>query len=162
MALFSIDKLNGNKLEPIKNIPFELEKEIQAITEQNLDIIFGLEFVQTEFPVNNFRIDTLAFDKQTNAFALIEYKKDKNISVIDQGYAYLAQLLNNKADFVLNYNEKKKGSLKKSDVDWTQSKVIFISPSFTYFQKEAINFIDLPIELWEIKRLKQNIKLQPN
>ena len=30
--------------------------------------------------------------------------------------------------------------------------MIFISPSFTTYQKEAINFKDLPIELWEIKR----------
>lgn len=30
--------------------------------------------------------------------------------------------------------------------------IIFISPSFTPYQKEAINFKDLPIELWEFKR----------
>lgn len=43
-------------------------------------------------------------------------------------------------------------SLKRKDIDWSQSRVIFISPSFTTYQKEAINFKDLPIELWEIKR----------
>ena len=30
--------------------------------------------------------------------------------------------------------------------------MIFLSPSFTNYQREAINFKDLPIELWEIKR----------
>lgn len=39
-------------------------------------------------------------------------------------------------------------------MDWSQSKVIFISPNFTTYQKEAINFKDLPIELWEIKRFE--------
>ncbi|MDQ7084390.1 MAG: DUF5655 domain-containing protein [Sulfurovum sp.] len=29
---------------------------------------------------------------------------------------------------------------------------MFISPSFTTYQREAINFKDLPIELWEIKK----------
>ena len=31
------------------------------------------------------------------------------ISVIDQGYAYLSLLLNNNAEFILKFNENKKG-----------------------------------------------------
>lgn len=108
--------------------------------------------MKSEFNLNNFRIDTLAFDKDASAFVIIEYKRDKNFSVIDQGYAYLSLMLNNKADFILEYNENSKETLKRNDVDWSQSRVIFISPSFTTYQKEAINFKDLPIELWEIKR----------
>jgi predicted transport protein len=61
-------------------------------------------------------------------------------------------MLNNKADFILEYNENNKDTLKRDDIDWSQSRVLFISPSFTTYQKEAINFKDLPIELWEIKR----------
>lgn len=59
MALYKIDK----KLQYIKENPFRLEKEIQDLTESNLKTIFGLEFVKSEFALNNFRIDTLAFDK---------------------------------------------------------------------------------------------------
>jgi hypothetical protein len=58
-------------------------------------------------------------------------------------------MLNNKADFILEYNENCKDTLKRDDIDWSQSKVIFVSPSFTTYQKEAINFKDLPIELWK-------------
>jgi len=68
MALFKI----GHKLEYIKEKPFKLEKEIQSLTEQNLNTIFGLDFVKSEFALNNFRIDTLAFDKDANAFVIIE------------------------------------------------------------------------------------------
>lgn len=150
MALFGID--NKNKLELIKELPFKLEKEIQNITELNLASIFGLEFVRSEFSLNNFRLDTLAFDNESSSFVIIEYKRDKNFSVIDQGYAYLALMLNNKADFILEYNENNQNTLKRDDVDWSQSRVLFVSPSFTAYQKEAINFKDLPIELWEVKR----------
>jgi len=132
--------------------PFKLEKDIQSLTEKNLKSIFGLDFVKSEFSLNNFRIDTLAFDKDAGTFVIIEYKRDKNFSVIDQGYAYLSLMLNNKADFILEYNENSTETLKRNDVDWSQSRVIFISPSFTTYQKEAINFKDLPIELWEIRR----------
>ena len=150
MALFKID--NNEQLEHIKEDPFKLEKDIQPLTEKNLKSIFGLDFVKSEFSINNFRIDTLAFDKDAGSFVIIEYKRDKNFSVIDQGYAYLSLMLNNKADFILEFNENSKEPLKRNDVDWSQSRVIFISPSFTTYQKEAINFKDLPIELWEIKR----------
>lgn len=150
MALFKID--NNERLENIKEQAFKLEKDIQSLTEKNLKLIFGLNFVKSEFSLNNFRIDTLAFDKDAGTFVIIEYKRNKNFSVIDQGYAYLSLMLNNKADFILEYNESSKETLKRNDVDWSQSRVIFISPSFTTYQKEAINFKDLPIELWEIKR----------
>jgi len=150
MALYKIEK----KLEYIKEKPFRLEKEIQELTENNLKTIFGLEFVKSEFALNNFRIDTLAFDKEANAFVIIEYKRDKNFSVIDQGYAYLSLMLNNKADFILEFNENLDKTLKRTDVDWSQSRVLFVSPAFTNYQREAINFKDLPIELWEVKRFE--------
>jgi predicted transport protein len=156
MPIFVIKQ---NKLEKVKEIPFRSEKEIQRITEQNLKEIFGLEFVKSEVALGNLRIDTLAFDNETKSFVIIEYKKDKNFSVIDQGYAYLALLLNNKADFILEYNEFKNKSLKRGDIDWSQSRVIFISPQFTKYQRQAINFKDLPIELWEISKYENNTVL---
>lgn len=149
MTLFEINK---NNLNLIKEESFKLEKDIQALTEKNLSTIFNLRLVKSEFALNNFRLDTLAFDENSNAFVIIEYKKDKNFSVIDQGYAYLSLMLNNKADFILEYNENHQTSLKRDNVDWSQSKIIFISPAFTLYQKEAINFKDLPIELWEITK----------
>ncbi len=154
MALYKVIK--DSEIEIIKEKPFKLEKEIQAITEKNLSKIFNLILVKSELSINNFRLDTLAFDRQSNSFVIIEYKKDKSFSVIDQGYSYLSLMLNNKADFILEYNENTKSNLKRNEVDWSQSKVIFISPSFTIYQRESINFKDLPIELWEIKRFENN------
>ena len=152
MALYK----TGSKLEQIKEKSFRLEKEIQDLIEKNLNVILGLDFVRSEFSLNNFRIDTLAFDQEANAFVIIEYKRDRNFSVIDQGYAYLSLMLNNKADFILEFNESLNKNLKRDNVDWSQSRVLFVSPSFTNYQREAINFKDLPIELWEIKRYEND------
>lgn len=154
MPLFKIR--TKDKLEIVKEKKFKLEKEIQELTEQNLNSVFGLEFVRSEFSLNNFRLDTLAFDKVTNSFVIIEYKRDKSFSVVDQGYAYLSLMLNNKADFILEYNENNQHTLMRNDIDWSQSRVVFISPSFTTYQKEAINFKDLPIELWEINKFEND------
>jgi len=147
MPLFSHQ---DNKLKKIRKVDFKYESEIQKLTEDNLEEIFELEMVQSEFQLNNLRIDTLAFSKESNSFVIIEYKRGVNFSVIDQGYAYLALLLNNKADFILEYNEKMDSNLKRRDVDWSQSKVIFVSPQFTTYQRKSIEFKDLAFELWEI------------
>jgi len=154
-----IYKKNSNKLIPVREKRIDLEKTVQSLVEVNLEDVFGLQFVTTEFALNGLRIDTLAFDVETNAFVVIEYKRDKSFSVIDQGYAYLALMLNNKADFVLEYNERCKKNLRKDDVDWSQSRVIFVAQSFTKYQQEAMGFQDLPIELWEVRQYDEDLIL---
>jgi predicted transport protein len=147
---------NANQLKQVKEKPFKLERDIQNIFESNLQDIMGLLFVKSEFTIKNKRIDTLAFDKQTNAFIIIEYKRDKNYSVVDQGLTYLNLMLQNKAEFILTYNETLKDILHSKDVDWSQSRVAFVSPSFTENQISASDFKDFGIELWEIKQFENN------
>lgn len=141
-----------NGLTPIARDAFKFEKEIQSLIEANLDTLFGLEFVSSEFSVGEFRLDTLAYDAQNNSFVILEYKKGNSYSVVDQGYSYLSVMLNNKAEFILEYNEQTGKQLKRNDIDWTSSRVIFISPSFNTYQKNSVNFKDVPFELWEIRK----------
>lgn len=148
---------SGKELNRIKQVSFQLEKEIQDLTEKNLKDVFDLQLVKSEFSLNGLRIDTLAYDNENNSFVIIEYKRDKNFSVIDQGYAYLSLMLNNKADFILEYNENCDKNLKRENIDWSQSRVLFVSPAFSKYQQQAINFKDLPIELWEISQFENNL-----
>ncbi len=154
MKLFT---LKDKKLKGISNKPFKLEKEIQIIVENNLKELFGLQFVKSELTIKNFRLDTLGYDEENRSFVIIEYKKDRNYSIIDQGYTYLSLMLNNKSDFILEYNENCDKNLKRDDVDWSQSRVVFISPHFTEYQKHSINFKDVPFEIWEIKRFENGL-----
>lgn len=153
MALFN--NQNGI-LKEVKEKPFKLEKDIQKVFEANLSTIMGLELVKSEFTIKNRRIDTLAYDSQACAFIIIEYKRDKNISVVDQGFTYLSLMLENKADFIVEYNESLKRNLKREDVDWSQTRVVFVSTNFTENQKQATNFKDIAIELWEVKQFENN------
>ena len=157
MPIFKI--CDSYKLSQINELDFPLEKDIQKLIEKNAKTIFGSEFVTSEIQLSDLRIDSLLFDSESKSFIIIEYKKEKNFSVIDQGFAYLSLLLNNKAEFILIYNEKNQIPLKRDDVDWSQSKVLFISPYFTTYQRKAIEFKDLPIELWEIKLFSNDIIL---
>ena len=152
-----IFKIKDSKLGLVKEKQIGLEKHIQKLTEENLDTIFGWEFVASEFQVNSFFIDTLAFDPESKAFVIIEYKKNETFSVIDQGVAYLSQMLDNQANFILEYNERLEKNLKRKDADWSQSRVVFIADSFTRYQRNAIGFKDLPIELWEVKLFENGL-----
>ena len=55
-------------LQEINPKPFKFEKEIQTLVEENLNVLFGLNFISTEFPLDGLRIDTLAFDQVSKAF----------------------------------------------------------------------------------------------
>src|SRR5919112_5376556 len=155
MRIFSI---KDAKLVEITEEQFPLEREIQRLTEANLQELFNLVLVRSEFELHGLRIDTLAFDKDSSGFVIIEYKKDRNFSVVDQSVAYLNLMLNNKADFILEYNEVFSSEpLKREDVDWSQSRIIFIAPEFTRYQQYAIGFKDLGIQLWEVHKYNNGL-----
>lgn len=147
----------NSKLKILKEKPFNLEKEIQSLFEENLETISNLKFVKSEFVIKDYRIDTLAYDTEANAFVIIEYKRERNFSVIDQGITYLNLMLEYQANFIVEYNESCQENLKRNQVDWSQSKIIFVSSAFTDYQKQSTNFKDLAIELWEIRRFENDL-----
>lgn len=152
--LMQLFQVKNQQLQKINKDSFKLERDIQQVVEANMETLFGLEFVRSEFSVTEFRLDSLAYDEINNAFVIVEYKKGSSYSVVDQGYSYLSVMLNNKAEFILEYNERTGKQLKRSDVDWSFSRVIFVSPSFNTYQKNSVNFKDVPFELWEIKKFE--------
>jgi len=155
MDIYKLTK--NNKLGLIDLVKFDLEKDIQSVIENNTQELFGLKFIKSEFPVNGYRLDTLCFNDETKSFVIIEYKNTNSYSVVDQGFTYLSTMLNNKSDFVLEYNEVTGTSLKRDQIDWSQSRVIFVSPSFSQFQKDSVNFKDIPFELWEVKKYSDDL-----
>jgi len=154
MAMF---RRQNSKLLRVKENPFKKEKDLQKLTEDNLSIIFGLHFVETEYKVQNLFIDTLAFDPESKAFVIIEYKRDRSFSVVDQGFSYLSLMLNNKADFILAYNEVLNKNMRRENVDWSQARIIFIARSFTAHQQNAVNFKNMPFELWKVVQYENDL-----
>lgn len=147
--------LKNNK--ELKQKDFNNEKELQTFFENNIENVLGYKFIDTEFLVGDFRIDSLAFDEETKSFRIIEYKNVKNHSLIDQGYTYLKLMLERKADFVLQYNIKTKSSLTIQDIDWSQSRIIFVSPIYTSYQLNATDFKNIPVDLVKVTRYEDDI-----
>lgn len=146
-----IFKINSKKLEPISEKKIVLECDIQKLIENNLDQVFGYEFITSEVKINEFRFDTLAWNQETKAFVIIEYKKDRNFSIVDQGWAYLSLLVNNQDSFLVEYIEKTGKSLSRASVDWSQSRVVFVAPEFTSYQLQSIHFKNMAFDLYEVK-----------
>ena len=148
--------IKDRRLEKVNEIPFKDEGELQTIIDGNLKDVFGLVFIKAQYFLDDLRIDTVAFDPNNKSFVIIEYKNDANFSVVDQGYTYLNLLIDKKADFILLYREQTGEDLKKDDVDWTGTRVLFVSPKFTKYSVRAIN-TDLPIDLIEVHRYENNL-----
>ncbi len=154
MKVYKIE--SNDKLKKLNEKKIKLERDLQKTIEKNLNLVFDIELIKSEFTIKNRRIDTLAYDSETNSFIIIEYKKDRSKSIVDQGFAYLRLLLEYKADFVLLFNDVKKENKNLKDIDWSQSKIIFLTNRYLEYSKEALG-IDMPFELWEISRFDDDI-----
>lgn len=134
------------------------EKAIQNLIEKNLSSVFpGLEFLKTEYTIDGFRLDTVAFDTNNNSFAIIEYKNVKQKGAMEQVMGYYNLLQSKKEKFVMLYQRVKKRMLDH-EVDTDKSRVIIISPEFTDHQQQARE--QLPaIELYEITKYGEGIIL---
>lgn len=143
----------------LKQSEFKFEKDIQIFVENHIPDILGeeYEFVCTEFPVGDFRIDSLAFNIETKSFIIIEDKKVENKSLVDQGLTYLKLLRDRKADFILKYNEIKHTNYNVNDIDISQSKVIFFSPYYNKYQIYSSDYQNIPFDLYKVTKYEDDI-----
>lgn len=162
MNLFRIE---GQKLIPINETSFSLEVEMQRITEANLKTIFGLELVKSEYQLENYSFDTLAFNPETKAFEIIEYKKKEEKSIVEQGIAYFRVLSERQKEVLWDYNELKNSNLKLKDIAWNKTRIKFIAPEFTPYQKRALS-AESSFELYIVRKYGSTIigyeQVQPN
>ena len=143
MRLFDIKK---DTLTEVNSTPFKLEKDIQNLVEKNCESIFNCTFIETELTIGKYRLDSLCFDEENNSFVIIEYKKGKSYSVIDQGYTYLQLLLNNKSIIVPELI-----ALKKDNEFSISGKLN--SKNLNFKKKDLKNFIDNEFLVLNLKEI---------
>jgi len=141
IKLFNIS--STNKSTQIKAKSLRLEKQIQDIVEKNLEELFGVRFLASEYIIDSGRVDTLGLD-ENNCPVIIEYKLDSNSNVINQGLFYLDWFMEHKAEFDLLCREKL-GT--KVDIDWNNPRLLCIATDFNKYDDNAIKQINRNIEL---------------
>lgn len=91
------------------------------------------------------RIDTLGIDENFCP-TIIEYKRNSNANVINQGLFYLDWLMDHKAEFELLV-QRQFGQEAASQLDWSTPRLLCIAEDFTRYDIHAIQQINRNIEL---------------
>jgi predicted transport protein len=144
MPLF---ELANGPARQLKANRFGLERELQRSCEANLELFFGVRFIDTEFSTGGRqpgRIDTLGLDQDASP-TIIEYKRSQKDNVINQGLFYLDWLVDHKGDFIVAAQTKLG---KTIEIDWNHPRLILVAEEFTDYDKYAVNRIGANIELW--------------
>lgn len=149
MPLFKITP--DDQIKRYRASGFTLERQLQSLIENNLDEIFGVRFIATEFIIGGEqpgRIDTLGLDSE-GAPTIIEYKRDKNENVINQGLYYMNWLLDHRGDFVVAARDVLGANI---EVNWSHPRLIIIAQNYAKWDTYAVNRMGEGIELWEYVR----------
>lgn len=150
MALF---KINEKKIKKLIIKDLDLEKKLQELFEENLDEVLNIIFLAHEYTTSfGGRIDTLGVDKN-GAPVIIEYKKNHNDNVINQGLSYLKWLLDHKANFEILCKDRN----IEIDIDWDSPRVICIAESYNKFDLDTADILPINIELLKYRIYEENI-----
>ena len=156
MAELKLFKL-GNEVEELKSSSATIEKELQNIIEKNMYEFFGVRFLQSEYRIDNGRMDSIGID-ENNCPVIFEYKCHSNENVINQGLFYLNWLLEHKANFKLLVLEKL-GTEYAEKIDWSMPRVICIAGDFNKYDEEAIKQINRNVSLIRYKKYGSELLL---
>jgi hypothetical protein len=125
-----------------------LERDLQVLLERNLEAIFGVKFLASEYStgrVHRGRIDSLGLDENGSP-VILEYKRTTNENVINQGLFYLDWLMDHQAEFRILVEEQL-GRDAAMNIDWSTPRLICVANDFTKYDEHAVRQIDRNVEL---------------
>lgn len=148
MSDLKLYRVTGQAATELSSSASKLEKDLQRIVEQNLEALFGVRLLASEFstgPVHGGRMDSIGLDENGTP-VIFEYKRNVSESVINQGLFYLDWLLDHKGDFKVLVMEKL-GANVVSTIDFSAPRLICIANDFTRYDEHAIRQMGRAIEL---------------
>ena len=112
-----------------------LEKELQTVIENNMNIFFGVTFLASEYrTTDGGRMDSIGID-ENHCPVIFEYKRSAKENVINQGLFYLNWLLDHKDSFKVLVIEKM-GFKAANNIDWSMPRVVCVAGDFTKYDEE--------------------------
>lgn len=128
---------------------FYIEKKLQSIIEKNMSTFFGVRFVESEYRIDNGRIDSLGIDENNNP-VIFEYKRSSSENVINQGLFYMDWLVSHKDAFYVLVM-KKLGKEFADKIDWSMPRLYCVANNFTKFDENAIRQMSRNISLYRYR-----------
>jgi predicted transport protein len=157
VKLFRIAK--GEAIE-LYGAASDLEKRLQTLIENNLDVLLGVRFLATEYSTGKThagRIDSLGLDED-DCPVIIEYKRSTGENVINQGLFYLDWLMDHQAEFHLLVMNKL-GKKVAENIDWNAPRLICLAADFTRYDGHAVQQIKRNIELIRYRQFGDELLL---
>ena len=155
IKLFALD---AGSAKEILGTATALEKSLQNLIEQNLEVMLNIRLLGSEYstgPKHGGRIDTLGIDENASP-VIIEYKRATNQNVINQGLFYLDWLLDHQAEFKLLVLERLGTDVAKS-IDWTAPRLLCVAGGFTRYDEHAVEQMNRNIELIRYQRFGKDL-----
>jgi predicted transport protein len=154
----------NKELKKQKALSIDKEKVLQELIEKNLMEVLDMHFLETEY-VTTFggRIDTLAIDTNGSP-VIIEYKRNKNDNIINQGLSYLKWLQAQKVEFLEMLVQKRLGKelAERIKIDWKNPRIVCIAESYSKFDIDTVEVIPMRIELFKYRFYENSIfSLEP-
>ena len=158
MSDLKLFRLGNGTVSELSGGSVDLERSLQTLFEKNLEALLGVRFLETEFITSHGgRIDTLGID-ENGCPVIIEYKRDRNENVINQGLYYLDWLLDHRAEFQLLVMEQL-GQAVADGIDWSAPRLLCIAGGFTKYDEHAVKQMGRNIELIRYKRFGDDLLL---
>ena len=148
MSDLKLFRITNGSAQELKGKSVALEVSLQRLIEANMETLFGVRFLATEYSTgakHRGRIDFLGLD-ETGSPVIFEYKRAVNESVINQGLFYLDWLVDHKGEFKLLVMEKLDPAVA-ADIDWRNPRVICVASGFTRYDENAVMQMSRSIEL---------------
>jgi predicted transport protein len=160
MSDIKLFRINKGAVEELSGGPVKLEKNLQRLLEEHLDEFLRVRFLATEYSTGKThggRIDTLGLD-ENGCPTIIEYKRNSNANVINQGLFYLDWLMDHQAEFELLVL-KKFGEDDANKIDWSAPRLMCMAEDFTRYDTHAVQQINRNIELIRYVRFGDDLLL---
>jgi predicted transport protein len=148
MSDIKLFRIGDEQVEELAGTSSKLERSLQRLIESNLSSFLGVNFLASEYSTgrrHGGRIDTLGID-ENGCPVIIEYKRNLNENVINQGLFYLDWLLDHQGQFQLLVM-KTLGEKSAENIEWSSPRLLCIAGDFTKYDVHAVQQINRNIEL---------------
>ncbi|KVZ97533.1 DUF5655 domain-containing protein [Burkholderia territorii] len=160
MSDIQLFRLSNDTASELPGQAAKLEKQLQSLIEANMPTFLGVRFLASEYATGKThkgRIDSLGLD-ENGCPVIIEYKRQSNENVINQGLFYLDWLLDHQAEFRWLVMEKL-GKDVAEQIEWAGTRLLCIAADFTRYDQHAVQQIPRNIELIRYKLFGDDLLL---
>ncbi|RQR51442.1 DUF91 domain-containing protein [Burkholderia sp. Bp9126] len=160
MSDIQLFHLSNGTASELSSKTAKLEKQLQGLIEANMPAFLGVRFLASEYATGKThkgRIDSLGLD-ENGCPVIVEYKRQSNENVINQGLFYLDWLLDHQAEFRWLVMEKL-GKDVAEQIEWAGTRLLCIAADFTRYDQHAVQQIPRNIELIRYKLFGDDLLL---